>query len=429
MEKVKIAMLGYGTVGRGIQQILNINQEILKSRAGKEIELAKILVRESRKQEPDKKNNPLFVTTLKEILEDPEIMIVIEVMGGEEPATEYMLQSLKAGKHVVTANKLAIAVRGREMIALAREKGLKFLCEASVGGGIPIIRQLKESLNANEILSIMGIVNGTTNYILSKMTQEGKSYEEALKEAQEKGFAESDPTSDVGGYDAVYKLAILSSLAFSGTIDYREIYREGIEKISSEDICYADRFGYVVKLLAIAKKEGEFISARVHPAMIAKDHPMASINDSYNGIFVTGNAVEDIMISGRGAGAFPTSSAVLSDVLSIVKTNSFTPKDKKEIPPLRLLPMEENSLYYYIHLKVDDTYGVLSAISAIFGQNQVSILAMNQEAAKDGEATLVFITHLTKEKGLQEAMEEVGQLKSVRKISNVIRIEALIDEK
>lgn len=428
MEKIKIAMLGYGTVGRGIQQILETNHEVIKSRAGKEIELAKILVRESRKQEPDKKNNSLFATSLQEILEDPDIKIVIEVMGGEEPATEYMLQSLKSGKHVVTANKLAIAMRGREMIALAREKGLKFLCEASVGGGIPIIRQLKESLNANEILSVMGIVNGTTNYILSKMTQEGKSYEEALKEAQEKGFAEADPSSDVGGYDAVYKLAILSSLAFSGTLDYQKIYREGIEKISSEDICYADRFGYVIKLLAIAKKEGDFISARVHPAMIGKDHPMASINDSYNGIFVTGNAVEDIMISGRGAGAFPTSSAVLSDVLSIVRTHSFIPKEKREIPSLKLLPMEENSLYYYIHLKVDDTYGVLSNISAIFGQNQVSILAMNQEAAKEGEATLVFITHLTKEKGLREAMKEVAQLKSVRKVSNVIRIESLINE-
>ena len=429
MEKVKVALLGFGTVGRGVAQVLEMNRQVLANRVGKELELHKIFVRESRKVEPDKKDDARFVTEIREIIEDSEIDIVIEAMGGEEPATEYIKAALRAGKPVVTANKLAIATRGAEMIELAQEIGVPFFYEASVGGGIPIVRQIRESLNSNEILSLMGIVNGTTNYILSKMTNEGMEYGEALAEAQAKGFAEADPTSDVGGHDAVYKLSILSSLAFSGSTDYRQIYREGIEEISGEDICYADRFGYVIKLLAVAKRQGNQISARVHPAMIPKAHPMASIQEAYNGIYVVGNVAADIMISGQGAGALPTASAIVSDVMNIIKSDTTGAIEEKKLKNLSMMPMEENLLCYYVHVKVEDTYGVLSAISAVFGKNQVSILAMSQEAAKDGEATLVFITHLTREGNLAQAVAEMRGLKMVRKVANVIRIEALADSK
>lgn len=421
---MKIALLGYGTVAKGILEILEKNQEELYCRAGKKMSIEKILVRNHRKQELGKKEDPRFVTSIEEVIEDPEISVVIEVIGGQEPAAEYIKKSLRAGKHVVSANKLLIALEGEKILGIAKEKGVKFLYEASVGGGIPVIRMIEDGLNANRMTRITGIINGTTNYILSKMSQNGMSYEEALREAQEKGYAEADPAADIEGKDAIYKLAILSSLAFEGTVEYKKIYRQGITQISSEDIRYADQYGYVIKLLGIVQKEAEkVISARVHPAFISKDHPLASISGSLNGILVEGNAVDHIMISGPGAGALPTGSAIWSDVLNIARERQSIFSCPDKAGRLEILPMEEKSFRYYIHLKAEDTYGVMSEITDIFGKNEISILAMKQEEVKGKIATLIFITHQTKERGMNQALASLRKMDRLYQIANVIRIE------
>ena len=321
MKKVKIALLGLGNVGCGVWTILKDNEEEIAKRSGCKVEIAKILVRDRNKPRGVEVPEEIITTDFNDILNDDSIKIVVEVMGGIEPAREYMLECMGKKKQIVTANKMLLATGGDELFHKADEEGVMFNYEASVAGGIPIIQAINESLTGNKIEELYGIINGTTNFILSKMELEGSKFDDVLKEAQEKGYAEADPTSDIEGFDAQYKLAILASLAFGTKVDVEKVYREGITKITDLDMEYAKTFGMVIKLLAIVKDTNGKLELRVHPTMIPETHPLANVHDSFNAVFIKGNAVGDLMFYGRGAGSLPTGSAVVADIVSIVRTN------------------------------------------------------------------------------------------------------------
>lgn len=426
-KKIKIGLLGMGTVGTGVIKVLKENKAEIANRVGAEIEVKTVLVRNLNKPRPVAGD---FVVTddIDAVLNDEDIKIVVEVMGGEMPAREYMLKALQVGKHVVTANKDVVAKYGRELFDAAKESGVDFMFEASVGGGIPIITPLKQSLTANNITEVMGIVNGTTNYMLTKMTNEKMNYETVLKEAQAKGYAESDPTADVGGLDAARKITILSSIAFNSRVSLDDVYTEGITKIEPTDIEYATELGYVIKLLAIAKADDTMgINVRVHPAFVPINHPLAAVNDVFNAIFVKGNAVGETMFYGRGAGELPTASAVVADVIdeardivnNIVGRVHCTCYDNR---PMR--PIEETVSAFYVRLWVDDEPGVLATIAGIFGQNKVSLNSVVQTRKVDNKAEIVLITHKVQEKYLQAATMEVKDLAEVQQVRNIIRVEA-----
>ncbi|HCW54265.1 MAG TPA: homoserine dehydrogenase [Clostridium sp.] len=428
MKKIRIALLGLGNVGRGVWMILNSNKEEVSKRCGYEVEIAKVLVRNKNKKRAVEIPDNIITTDFNEILNDDSIKIVVEVMGGMEPAREYMLKCMDKKKHIVTANKMLLATGGDELFQKADEMGIMFQYEASVAGGIPIIKGIDESLTANKIETLYGIVNGTTNYILSKMETEGAAFDDVLKEAQEKGYAEADPTSDIESYDAQYKLAILASLAFGTKIDVNNVYREGITKIEAVDMKYASEFKMAIKLLAIAKEVDGKVQLRVHPTMIPKKHPLANVYDSYNAVFIKGNAVGDLMFYGRGAGDLPTGSAVVSDIVSIVRSNVNTENEnpvvknnlwKREIDDISTIESK-----YYVRATVLDEPGVLSQITALFGKNSVSLRSVIQKGdEEDGLVTIVLITHKTYEKKFMNAMREIRQLRGVKNIDNIIRIE------
>ena len=428
MKKVKIALLGLGNVGRGVWMILNSNKEEIMKRCGYEVEVAKVLVRDKNKPRGVKIPNELVTTDFNDILNDDSIKIVIEVMGGIEPAREYMIKCMDKKKHIVTANKMLLATGGDELFEKADEQGIMFNYEASVAGGIPIIKGIDESLTANKIETLYGIVNGTTNYILGKMELEDADFDDALKEAQEKGYAEADPTSDIEGFDAQYKLAILASLAFGSKIDVKNVYREGITKIEAVDMKYAKEFKMGIKLLAIAKEVNGKIELRVHPTMIPKKHPLANVYDSYNAVFIKGNAVGDLMFYGKGAGDLPTGSAVVSDIVSIVRSNVDTenpnPVVKNNLWKREILDMGEVKSKFYIRATVLDESGVLGEITAILGRHNVSIRSVIQKGdEEDGQVTIVLVTHKTSEAQINSAIKEIKDLKSVDQIDNIIRIE------
>jgi len=428
MKKVKIALLGLGNVGRGVWMILNSNKEEIMKRCGYEVEVAKVLVRDRNKPRGVEIPNELITTDFNDILEDDSIKIVVEVMGGIEPAREYMLKCIEKKKHIVTANKMLLATGGDELFEKADEKGIMFYYEASVAGGIPIISGINESLTANKIETLYGILNGTTNYILSKMELEDADFDDVLKEAQEKGYAEADPTSDIDGYDAQYKLAILASLAFGSKIDVKNIYREGITKIQAVDMKYAKEFKMGIKLLAIAKEVNGKIELRVHPTMIPKKHPLSNVYDSYNAVFIKGNAVGDLMFYGRGAGDLPTGSAIVSDIVSIVRSNVETenpnPVVKNNLWKREILDMGSVESKFYIRANVLDESGVLGEITAILGRHNVSIRSVIQKGdEEEGQVTIVLVTHRTNEAQINSAIKEITELKSVNKIDNIIRIE------
>ena len=429
MKKVKIALLGLGNVGRGVWNILQMNGEEIMKRSGCQVEVAKILVRDPSKARAVNVPEELITTNFDEILNDDSIKIIVEVMGGIEPAREYILKSLNKKKHIVTANKMLLATYGDELFKKADEEEVMLNYEASVAGGIPIIQAINESLTANKIEKLYGIINGTTNFILSKMELEGSDFENVLKEAQEKGYAEADPTSDIEGFDAQYKLAILSSLAFGTKVKIDDVYREGITKITSKDIRYAKDFGLVIKLLAIAKETDGKLQLRVHPTMIPATHPLANVHDSFNAVFIKGNAVDDLMFYGRGAGDLPTGSAVVADIVSILRS---------DVDTENRLPVEKNNLWhkeigeinditsrYYIRTTVTDRPGVLGEITAIFGRHGVSLRSVIQRGRikNEEEVGLVLVTHYTEEKQLQGAINEVKDIDAVKEINNMIRIE------
>ena len=428
MKKIKIALLGLGNVGRGVWMILNSNKEEIMKRCGYEVEVSKVLVRDKSKTRAVKVPDEIVTTDFNEILNDENIKIVIEVMGGIEPAREYMFKCMEKKKHIVTANKMLLAKGGDELFKKADEMGIMFQYEASVAGGIPIIKGIDESLTANKIETLYGIVNGTTNYILSKMELEGAAFDAVLKEAQEKGYAEADPTSDIESYDAQYKLAILASLAFGTKIDVDNIYREGITKISAVDMKYANEFKMAIKLLAIAKEVEGRVELRVHPTMIPKKHPLANVYDSYNAVFIKGNAVGDLMFYGRGAGDLPTGSAVVSDIVSIVRngvnTENENPVVKNNLWKREIKAMKDVESKYYVRATVLDEPGVLSEITTILGNHNVSLRSVIQKGEEEyGQVTIVLITHTTIEVELNAAINEIERLNGVNNIDNIIRIE------
>ncbi|MBU3132116.1 homoserine dehydrogenase [Clostridium gasigenes] len=430
MKKVKIALLGLGNVGCGVWKILNSNKEEIQKRSGYEIEVAKVLVRDIKKDRGVSVPEEILTTDFNEILNDKDIKIVIEVMGGIEPAREYMLKAMDKKKHIVTANKMLLATGGDEIFEKADSMGVMFHYEASVAGGIPIINGINESLTANKVEQLYGIVNGTTNYILSKMETEGLSFKAALDEATEKGYAEADPTSDIEGFDAQYKLAILSSLAFGTKIDVENVYREGITNIKSIDMDYAKEFKMVIKLLAIVKDVNGKLELRVHPTMIPKNHPLANVYDSFNAIFIKGNAVGDLMFYGRGAGDLPTGSAVVSDLVSILRSNidleNINPVVKNNLWDKKIRDIRSVESKYYIRTTVEDKPGVLGEITTILGDCGISLRSVIQrgvESPQHDKVTLVLVTHYTKEAKVIEAIDEIYELKTVKKIDNIIRIE------
>ena len=426
MEKVKIAILGLGNVGQGVWNILNTNKKVITQRAGCHIQIEKILVKDKSKKRAVSIPEELLTEDPEEIFSNDDIKVVVELIGGEYPALEYMIRAMKAKKHVITANKMVLALHGRSLFETAFKEGVHFYYEASVGGGIPIIRELNESLTANKIESLAGIINGTTNYILTKMSMNDMTFDSALKEAQEKGFAEADPTSDIEGYDAAYKLAIVSTLSFGQFIDVKSISREGITKIQPLDIEYAEKFGYVIKFLAIGKKRDGALELRVHPAMIPASHPLANVNDSFNAIFLKGNAVGDLMLYGRGAGDLPTGSAVVGDLISVLRNHvayTFLNLKNETLHHKAILPSEKNASKYYIRLSTLDKPGILGKISSIFGSHGVSIVTVNQTIISEKNVDLVFTTHLGEEGPLNKALKEIELLKEINSIESLIRIE------
>ncbi|APC39807.1 homoserine dehydrogenase [Clostridium estertheticum] len=427
MEKVKIAILGFGNVGTGVWKILQENRKEIMKRSNYDIEVAKILVSDINKKREIELPKGVLTNNIDDIINDDSIKIVVELIGGRGQAKEYMIRAMKAKKHIVTANKLVVANWGEELFKIAEEENVLFYYEASVAGGIPIIREINESLTANRIEQIIGIINGTTNYILSKMTNDGISFDEALKEAQDKGYAEADPTSDVDGFDAVYKLAIMASLAFGTKVDHDCIYREGIRNISAVDIEYAQKFGYTIKLLAIAKEENNKLELRVHPTLIPSNHPMANVNDVFNAILIKGNAVGELMLYGKGAGDLPTGSAVVGDIISILR-NNVKPSDLKAISGeedfKEVKNSDENESEFYIRLNVKDRAGVLGDTAKIFGKNNVSITSLTQDVVHKEYVLLAFITHKSSERNIRESLKKIKELENVNEIESIIRIES-----
>ncbi|MDD3652812.1 MAG: homoserine dehydrogenase [Desulfotomaculaceae bacterium] len=423
---INVGMMGFGTVGRGVYRILKDNRTGIEQKVGARIDIKKILVRDLAKSRSIVPEEGILTTDISNIVDSAEIDLVVEVMGGINPALEYSLRALRHGKSLVTANKDMIALHGRELYEAAEASGCDVLFEASVAGGIPIIRPLKECLAANRVELVIGIINGTTNYMLTRMSKEGLDFHEVLKEAQELGYAEADPSADVEGFDAARKLAILSSIAFNSRIALNQVYVEGITGITAEDIAYADELNYVIKLLGIAKNSAEGIEVRVHPALLPKSHPLASVNDVYNAIFIRGDAVGDVMFYGRGAGELPTASAVAGDVMNAARNLlknvpgmiSCTCFEEKPVKP-----MSATSTKYFVRLNVADKPGVLAGIALIFGNNQVSLSSVLQRHTSGHSAEIVLVTHEVLEGNFQNAIKSIKELPTVQQITSVIRTE------
>ena len=424
METVKIALLGLGTVGTGVYKVLKAQQEEIPHKVGAKIQLKKVLVRNTEKASRKLDDPSILTTEWKSILEDPEISIVVEVMGGIEPARSYILDALHAGKSVVTANKDLLASHGKELMDAAAETKSDLLFEASVAGGIPIIRPLKECLAGNHISEVMGIVNGTTNFILTKMAEEGMEFQEALALATELGYAEADPTADVEGLDAGRKIAILASIAFHSRIGFSDVYTEGITRITARDIAYARELGCVIKLLGIARNTPEGIETAVYPMLLPQHHPLASVRDSFNAIFVHGDAVDDAMFYGRGAGQLPTASAVMGDVIDVVRNLGYHCTGRINCTCYRdtpVKPFEQMKNLFFVRMQVENKPGVLAGIASIFGSHKVSISQVVQKIVAKGSAELVIVTEAVKEFHMQDALRHLEELETVREISSVIR--------
>ena len=423
-KEIKAALLGAGTVGGGVYKLVERRAAEMPDKVGAELKITKVLVKNLQKK---REGIPSEVLTddWKGIIHDPEISIVIELMGGVEPARTYILQALEAGKNVVTANKDLLAEHGQELMEAA-ERNHRDLCfEAAVGGGIPIIRPLKECLAGNEITEVMGIVNGTTNYILTKMTQEGWDFDDALKEAQRLGFAEADPTADVEGLDAGRKMAILASIAFHSRVTFKDVDVKGITKITAKDIQYAKEFGYTLKLLGVARNEEGKMEVGVSPMMIPSTHPLANVNDSFNAVFVHGDAVDDAMFQGRGAGEFPTASAVVGDLISVARDMQYDCCGRigcSCYKNLSMKPAGEARHKYFLRLIVEDRTGILAGVAGVLGNNGVSINQVIQKPAVNGVAELVVITDKVETRHLNDAMMIFGEMSMIREVASVIRV-------
>ena len=428
---VRVGLLGLGTVGSGVVKILNAHRAELEERAGCRLLLHRVADQDlARPREGlDLKSLPL-VPDVQRVLDDPDVQIVIELLGGLEPARSFILRAFQAGKHVVTANKALLAHHGTELFDEARRRGVMFGFEAAVAGGIPLIRSIKEGLAANRILSVHGIINGTSNYILTKMTEEGRDFAEVLKEAQAKGYAEADPTLDVEGLDSAHKLQILATLAFRTSVALKDIYTEGITAVTRQDIAYAAELGYRIKLLAIAKASDGRLEIRVHPTMIPASSPLAAVSGVFNAVFITGDAVGDLMFYGRGAGQMPTASAVWSDVLEIARSLAHgVSSHSVELPsiaarPLPLQPMDEIRCPYYLRVMALDRPGVLSQVAGILGQHNISITSVLQKGRAAAEAVpVVMMTHEAREADMRHALAAIDKLPVVAGKTVSIRVE------
>lgn len=422
---IQIAILGLGTVGTGVYKILMNQREEMSSKIGAVVEIKKILVRDVEKAAKKVMDPSIITNCWKEIIEDESITIIIEVMGTMEPARSYIMEALAAGKHVVTANKDLLAAKGKELLDKAGEHGCDLLFEAAVAGGIPIIRPLKQCLAANHITEVMGIINGTTNFILSRMTADGMEFDEALRLATDLGYAEADPAADVEGYDAGRKIAIMASIAFNSRVTFEDVYTEGITKITAKDIQYAKEMGCDIKLIGMAKNAEEEIEVRVHPMLIPSAHPLASVSDGFNAVFVHGDAVGDTMFYGQGAGEMPTASAIAGDIFDITRNIQFQCTGRISCTCYKDLPikkLEDCQNRYFVRMQVEDRPGVLASIASVFGNNVVSIEQIIQKTRKGGLAEIVAITAQVKEGHFNDSLAIFQGMTAIDKISSVIRV-------
>jgi homoserine dehydrogenase len=427
---LRVGMLGCGTVGAAVVRLLESHRDDIERRAGCRLEVGKVAVRDPARARDVPLPPSAFVDDPIAVVEDPDLDIVCELIGGLEPAGALVLAAFDRDKPVVTANKELLATRGRELFDASDAKGLDLYFEAAVGGGIPLIRPLKESLTGERLRRVMGIVNGTTNFILTKMSKEGRGFADILADAKRLGYAEADSSADVDGHDAAAKCAILASIAFNARVVASDVFREGIAGVTIEDIEFARRLGYVVKLLAIAEMEpaedgDERIAVRVHPAMIPAAHPLASVRDAYNAVFVEGPNVGELMFYGRGAGGEPTATAVVGDLVSVARNLLAGARGVgcTCFHERTIRPMEEMTGQYYILLRVEDRPGVLAEIASVFGESDVSIKSVWQEGSGE-DAQLVFITHRAREGPFQEAVAALRGLPAVVEVRSVLRVEA-----
>ena len=421
---VSIGLLGCGTVGSAVVRLLRKNGAEIARQTGAELRLSRVAV-----ARPDRARDLSFEPGVltgdpAAVVADPAIDVVVEVVGGLEPARTLLLDAIEHGKHIVTANKQLIARHGPELFAAAARAGVDLRLEASVGAGVPVIQMLKESLAANRITEVAGILNGTTNYILTRMAEDGSEFGDALADAQRRGFAEADPTDDVEGHDAAAKLAILATIAFHTPVHADQVYREGIARVSAQDIQYADELGYVLKLLAIAREHGGRVEAHVHPAFLPRAHPLAAIRNELNAVFVRGDAAGEVMIVGRGAGGDPTASAVVADLVDVARSHrrgghGRVGWDGLEARPLR--PMEEVETPFYLLMQVTDRPGVFARIATIFGEEGVSISAISQKS-RGADADIVMITHTAREGQMRRVLARIEALDVVGTVRNVIRV-------
>jgi len=424
---VRVGILGCGTVGASLVRLVAAEADTIAARTGLQLEVTRVAVRDTTRDRGLDLAPGVLTDDAAALVVDPDVDVVVETIGGIEPARTLLLAALAEGKPVVTANKELLATHGAEVVAAAEAAGVDLLFEAAVAGGIPLVRAVRESLLGEPVRRILGIVNGTTNYILTKMTEEGADYAEALAEAQALGYAEADPTADVEGYDAGAKIAILASIAFGADVVAGDVHHEGISGITAGDIAYAERTGHVVKLLAVAERDpaggaAAPIAVRVHPVLVPSTHPLASVRDSFNAVFVQGDAVGDLMFYGRGAGGDPTASAVLGDLVDAsVNLSRRSHASLGVLGPAVIAPVDEGVSAFYICLDVADRPGVLATVAGVFGEHGVSISSMEQEGLGD-DAQLMFITHLAVERDVRATLDGLRALPEVRRVGSVLRV-------
>ncbi|MCH7705780.1 MAG: homoserine dehydrogenase [Chloroflexi bacterium] len=426
--KIGIGLLGFGVVGSEVARILVEKSERLAQQVGAPLVIHGILVRDTARPRSFESLSHLTTTNPEDILDSPQVDIVVELMGGEEPATDYLRTALARGKHVVTANKEVMATHGPELIQLAEEQEVNLLYEASVGGGIPIIGPLRKDLLANEVTSLHAIINGTTNYILTRMSQEGTDFQTALESAQELGYAEADPSKDVDGTDAAFKLAILATLAFHTQVVGSDVYREGISRLTSEDFRYARELGYAIKLLAVARREEAGLSLRVHPALVPDEHLLAKVDGPFNAVEIEGDLVGRVVFHGQGAGPRPTGSAVVGDILEVARGIASGRRPIRQGTlrnGLPIVPMEELVTQYYARVTVADRAGVLAQIATVLGELDISIASVIQKNADPANQTaeLMIMTHTSREADVREAVRRMEELDVVKGIVSLIRVE------
>jgi homoserine dehydrogenase len=432
MKEIKVGLLGFGTIGAGVVKLLKANASLIEEKTGARVSIKSIADLDITTDRGVSVEGIHLTKSADEVLTDPEISVVIELIGGYEPARSFVLKAISHGKHLVTANKALLAVHGEEIYAAARANGVEVLFEAAVGGGIPVLSAIKGNMAANRFSTVLGIVNGTCNYILTRMTQEGADFADVLKSAQELGYAEADPTFDIEGVDTAHKLCLLLSLCFGTRVDLKDIYSEGITSVSSEDVDFAKDFGYRIKLLAIGKRDGDRIEARVHPTMIPIDYPLADVHGVFNAIRLTGDFIGPVMFYGRGAGMDATASAVVGDVVAL--TRNMEAGISRRVAPLGYLdqkvaqlpikPIGEVVTKYYIRFQALDRPGVLARIAGALGASGISIASMVQSARSASDTVpIVIMTHEAREADVRRALAEIDAFDVIQEKSNFIRIE------